>query len=155
MVRIPQQVPYSASVSDPTPKRRGSGGWSLRPLPALKRLPTMRETRFNPWVGKIPWGRKWQPTPVCLPGKSYGQKNLVVYSPWSLKRVGHDVRLNKCNHYPDFSHHRLPVKLYVNDLIQRVFFFVLVHVLNIKFVKTRDFPAGPVVRTQHPHCQGP
>ena len=27
---------------------------------------------FNPWVRKIPWRRKWQPTPVFLPGKSYG-----------------------------------------------------------------------------------
>ena len=30
--------------------------------------------RFDPWVGKIPWSRKWQPTPVFLPGKFYGQK---------------------------------------------------------------------------------
>ena len=37
---------------------------------------------FNPWVGKIPWRRKWQPTPIFLPGKSHGQRNLVGYSPW-------------------------------------------------------------------------
>ena len=36
--------------------------------------------RFNPWVGKIPCRRKWQPTPVFLPGKSHGQKSLEVYS---------------------------------------------------------------------------
>ena len=30
--------------------------------------------RFNPWVGKIPWRRKWQATPVFLPGKFHGQK---------------------------------------------------------------------------------
>ena len=41
-----------------------------------------------PWVGKIPWRRKWQPTPVLLPGKSHGQRNLVGYSPWG-RRVGH------------------------------------------------------------------
>ena len=35
---------------------------------------------FNPWVGKIPWRRKWQLTPVFLPGKSHGQKSLVGYS---------------------------------------------------------------------------
>ena len=40
---------------------------------------------FNPWVGKIPWRRKWQPTPVFLPGKSHGQKSLVSYSPWGRK----------------------------------------------------------------------
>ena len=32
---------------------------------------------FNPWVGKIPWRRKWQPAPVFLPGKSHGQWSLV------------------------------------------------------------------------------
>ena len=37
---------------------------------------------FNPWVGKIPWRRKWQPTPEFLPGKSHGQRSLVGSSPW-------------------------------------------------------------------------
>ena len=37
---------------------------------------------FNPWVGKIPWSRKWQPILVFLPGKFHGQRSLVVYSPW-------------------------------------------------------------------------
>ena len=32
---------------------------------------------FDPWVGKIPWTRKWQPTPVFLPGESHGQRSLV------------------------------------------------------------------------------
>ena len=45
----------------------------------------MLETRFNPWVGKIPWRRKWQPTLVLLPGKSHGQRSLVGYSPWGHK----------------------------------------------------------------------
>ena len=36
---------------------------------------------FNPWVGKIPWNRKWQPTPVFLPGKFHGQRRLTDYSP--------------------------------------------------------------------------
>ena len=35
--------------------------------------------------GKIPWRRKWQPTPVFLPGKSHGQRGLVGYSPWVTK----------------------------------------------------------------------
>ena len=39
------------------------------------------EDAFNPWVGKIPWRRKWQPTPVFLPGKSHGQRSLAGYSP--------------------------------------------------------------------------
>ena len=46
---------------------------------------------FDPWVGKIPWRRKWQPTPVFLPGKSHGQRGLVGYSPWGHEGVGHDL----------------------------------------------------------------
>ena len=42
---------------------------------------------FNPWVGKIPWGWEWQPTPVFLPGKSQGRRNLVGYSPWGHKEL--------------------------------------------------------------------
>ena len=41
-----------------------------------------RRRRFDPWVGKIPWRRKWQPPPVFLPGESHGQRSLVGYSPW-------------------------------------------------------------------------
>ena len=40
---------------------------------------------FNPWVGKIPWRRKWQPAPVFLPGKYQGRGSLVSYSPWGHK----------------------------------------------------------------------
>ena len=40
---------------------------------------------FDPWVGKIPWRRKWQPTPVLLPGKFHGLRSLVGYSPWGCK----------------------------------------------------------------------
>ena len=46
---------------------------------------------LDPWVGKIPWRRQWQPTPVFLPGKSHGQRSLVGYSPWGRKRVRHDL----------------------------------------------------------------
>ena len=44
-----------------------------------------RRLRFDPWVGKIPWRRKWQPTPVFLPRKSYEQRRLVDYSPQGSK----------------------------------------------------------------------
>ena len=39
-----------------------------------------RRHRFYPWVGKIPWKKTWQPTPVFLPGESHGQRSLVGYS---------------------------------------------------------------------------
>ena len=40
---------------------------------------------FHPWVGKIPWRKKWQPTPVFLPGESHGHRSLAGYSSWGCK----------------------------------------------------------------------
>ena len=40
---------------------------------------------FDPWVGKIPWRRAWQPTAVFLPGEFHGQKSLEGYSPWGRR----------------------------------------------------------------------
>ena len=40
----------------------------------------IKSGRFDPWVGKIPWRRKWQPTPVFLPGQTHEQRSLVGYS---------------------------------------------------------------------------
>ena len=39
----------------------------------------------GPRVGMIPWRREWQPTPVFLPGKSYGQRSLAGYGSWNHK----------------------------------------------------------------------
>ena len=39
-------------------------------------LPAKQETRFDPWVWKIPWRREWLPTPVFLPGEFHGQRSL-------------------------------------------------------------------------------
>ena len=44
---------------------------------------------FDPWVRKIPWRRKWQPTPAFVPGDSHGQRSLVGQNPWG-RRVRHD-----------------------------------------------------------------
>ena len=44
-----------------------------------------RRLSFHPWVGKILWSRKQQPTPVFSPGKSHGQRSLEGYSPWGHK----------------------------------------------------------------------
>ena len=67
--------------------------WALNPrdFPSdtvVKNLPAnagTRRSRLDPWVGKIPWRRAWQPTPVFLPGESHGQRSLEGYCPWSRK----------------------------------------------------------------------
>ena len=46
----------------------------------IKNLPANARHGFDPWVGKIPLKRKWQPTPVFLPGKSHGHRSLAGYS---------------------------------------------------------------------------
>ena len=62
--------------------------WSGVPLPsppygASGKEPTCQHRRrkrhgYDPWVRKIPWRRKWQPTPICLPGQSHGQWRLAA-----------------------------------------------------------------------------
>ena len=42
---------------------------------------------FDPWVGKIPWRKAQQPTPVFLPGESHEQRSLAGYSPWGPKQL--------------------------------------------------------------------
>ena len=49
---------------------------------------------FHPWVGKSPWRRKWQPTPVFVPGEPHGQRSLAGCSPWGRRRVGHAEELD-------------------------------------------------------------
>ena len=49
---------------------------------------------FDPWLGKIPWRRKWRPTPVLLPGKFHGQRSLVGYSPWGCEELDPTERLH-------------------------------------------------------------
>jgi len=49
----------------------------------VKNPPAILETCFDLWIQKIPWRRKWQPTPVFLPVKSHGQRSLEGYRPWS------------------------------------------------------------------------
>ena len=49
---------------------------------------------FSPRVRNILWIRKWQPTPVLLPGKSHGQRRLVDYSPWGHRELDTTEQLN-------------------------------------------------------------
>ena len=49
--------------------------------------------KLDPWVGKVLWRRKWQPTPVFLPGEFHGQRSLMGYSPWGRKESDTTERL--------------------------------------------------------------
>ena len=56
-----------------------------------------RRHRFNPWVRKISWRRKWQPDPAFFPGESHGQRNLVGNNPWGRKELDTTQQLNNNN----------------------------------------------------------
>ena len=61
--------------------------WLVHPVLTYWSVPhDSKEEKIQlPWVGKIPWRRKWQPTPVFLPGESHGQRSLEGYNWWATK----------------------------------------------------------------------
>ena len=65
-----------------------SGGSVVKNPPAMQE---MFKTLVPSLGRKILWRRRWQPTPVFLPGKSHGQSSLVGYSPWGPKWIGRDL----------------------------------------------------------------
>ena len=91
---------------------------------------------FHPWVRKIPWRRKWQPTPVFLPGESHGWRSLVGYSLWGCKESDttewlhfHFQKANICFKSTDFSeryksntqmHSCVPVICLLNSDLNRI-----------------------------------
>ena len=80
----------SLQLWDSHPVELGTGLSKTIPGGSSGKEPTCQCRRrkkrgINPWVGKIPWRRKWQPTSVSLPGKFHGQRSLAGYSPWGYK----------------------------------------------------------------------
>ena len=75
-------------VIQQTPKgRHGLSRW----LSGKESAYQCRRHRFDPWVVKIPWRRKWHPTPVFLPEKSQGQRSLIGCGPLGSKRFRQDL----------------------------------------------------------------
>ena len=66
----------------------------------VKNLPSVqcRKSKCDPWFGKVPWRRKWQPTPVFLPGEFHGQRSLVGYSSWGCKESDTTKQLTHTGH---------------------------------------------------------
>ena len=85
--------PWSHTESDMTGqlndhKKRLPGG--ARGKESVCQCRRCKRCGFDPWVKKIPWSKKWHPTPVFLPGKFHGQRSVAGYSPMGLWRVRHD-----------------------------------------------------------------
>ena len=64
-----------------------------------------KRLKFDPWFGEIPWSRKWQPTPVFLPGELHEQRNLEGYSPRGCKESDMTEQLStkKLKTLPNFG----------------------------------------------------
>ena len=79
----------------------------------LKRLSSSSSRRqgYDPWVGKIPWRRKWQPTPVFLPGKSHGLRRLLGCGPQCCKESDTTehvhMHTHTCTHAHTYTHARV------------------------------------------------
>ena len=69
---------------------------------------------FNPWVRKIPWRRKWQPTPVFLPSISHTQRSLMGYSSWDVTES--DTTEHTCTRFPIW---RNPMKGCLETFLER------------------------------------
>ena len=61
--------------------------WNVWDFPRASQVALVVKSPPDPWVRKIPWRREWQPTPLCFPGESHGQRSLEGYSPQSHKNT--------------------------------------------------------------------
>jgi len=110
-----------------------------------------RRPRFDSWVGKIPWRRKWQSTPVFLPRESHGQRSLAGYSPWGHKSQTWPPYISVDPAKPHFECDQNQQNL-VSNLTNKNFRFSKTHRQK---KKSREIPGGWVVRTPHfslPRC---
>ena len=92
-----------------------------------------RRQGFDLWVRKIPWRRKWQPTPVFLPGKFHGQRSLAGYSPGSHKESDMTERLRTCICVCIYVHTHTHIYIYIYLLT-----YVFLKISSFCFLKKRQ-----------------
>ena len=76
-----------------------------------------KRCEFNPWAGKIPWRRKWQPTAVFLPGTFHGPRSLAGCSPWGLKESDMTTQARTPSHPSNSFEEPRPVALFPTLLV--------------------------------------
>ena len=84
---------YSTNISEHL-MRVGGLPWWLSGKESTCLWRRYKRHSLDPWVWKIPWRRKWQPTPVLLPGKSHGERSMAGYSPWGRKKLSNFTSLH-------------------------------------------------------------
>ena len=83
-----------------------------------------RRCRFDPWVRKIPWRRKWQSTPMFLPSKSHGQRILMGYSLWGCKELDMTEHTHMYLSNKPLRYYNMLTQFKKNDHFKRNFRFV-------------------------------
>ena len=98
----------------------------------VKTLPSQcRRHGFNPWVGKIPWRRRWQPTLVFLPGKSHRQRSLMGYSPWGHKESDTTEQLhNNTKWYNQILKSTRLISGEQTTLLQTPLYFIIIYYIQ-------------------------
>ena len=99
-----------------------------------------KRPEFDPWDGKFPWRRAWQPTPVFLPEESHGQRSLVGYSPQG-SRVTHN-----------WAHTQAKGKVSILHVATGYFHLAVISNSKVEILNLHqgDFPGGPVAKTPLP-----
>ena len=116
----------------------------------LKNLPFQcRRCRFHPWAGKVPWRRKWKPTPAFLPGKYHGQRFLAGSSRGGLRESGMTYWLNNNNAQRVFK----IVWLIQTELSVELFLFMcLITNINISYYKGKMISLRYISLLGSPSC---
>ena len=76
---------------------------------------------FDPWVGKISWRRKWQLTPVFLPGESHGQRSLAGYSSWGRRELDMTEVTERANIYIQIQFISIAIQNYIIEINYNLF----------------------------------
>ena len=144
-------VPHSSTLAWKIPWTEEPGG--------LQSMGSRRVGHY--WVTSLSlftlmhWRRKWQPTPVFLPGESQGQKSLVGCPSLGSCRVGHD--------WSDLAAAAAAENLLISEkaffrwvLVLKILWCIYIKYIYMWYISTcyREFPGGLVVRIWHFHCHG-
>ena len=96
---------------------------------------------FDPWVGKIPWRRKWQTPSIFLPGESHGQRSLAGYSPWGLKNWAWLSNWTTTTTIMHASSHSQKKKIEISFVLQEKVSWFLLYIFLIQLFSF--FPSCP------------
>ena len=128
------------------PRQLGFPGGTSGKEPACQRRRRKRRG-FHSWVGKMPWRRARQPTPVSLPGESHGERSLAGYSPWGHKE-SHTTEVTACTHAPQHTAPTAGSEEEVKSLLTRAKEESRKAGLKLSIQKTEIMASGPITSWQ-------